>query len=99
MLYLIGQIILTLLFTFVIGATVGWLLRDQYHANEDAAQVNARTLILAAERDAVIPARHAQRLAEAFNSTSHTFVMVPASSHDNISDSRLFHDSLRAFVE
>ncbi len=77
---------------------VGWLLKDQYRAIDIAPQVAVPTLILAAERDTVIPPHHAERLAGALPSVWRT-VVVPDAGHNDISDSRHFDQAIRAFAD
>ncbi|MCE3263865.1 MAG: hypothetical protein K0R43_2944 [Pseudoduganella sp.] len=64
---------------------VGLLLRDRYDAARYAAQVNAPTTILAAERDEIIPRASSEALYRSFRPGLATFHLVPGASHNDIS--------------
>jgi len=46
---------------------VRWLLHQRFEATDDAAQVQAPTLLLVARQDEIIPPAHAEALARAFS--------------------------------
>jgi pimeloyl-ACP methyl ester carboxylesterase len=63
---------------------VGLLLRDRYDAARYAANVNAPTTILVAERDEVIPRASSEALYRSFRPGLATFHLVPGAGHNDI---------------
>jgi hypothetical protein len=65
---------------------VGLLLRDKFESWRYAPKVAAPVLVLAAERDEVIPAASTARLVAHFAPGQARLVVVPRASHNTISD-------------
>ena len=61
------------------------LLRDRYDSVKLAPLVAAPTLIVAAERDEIVPSSSAKSLHAAFRQGVAILVMVPGTSHNTVS--------------
>jgi pimeloyl-ACP methyl ester carboxylesterase len=66
---------------------VRWLLLDRYDSAQHAPQVDAPTLVVAAEHDDVIPRAHAEALAARFRAGVATLHVVAGAGHNDISES------------
>ncbi|MBI3368225.1 MAG: alpha/beta fold hydrolase [Burkholderiales bacterium] len=66
---------------------VRWLLRDKFDSARHAAQVNAPTLLIAAERDEVIPRASTEALLTRFRSGLAEMRVVPGAGHNTIDHS------------
>jgi pimeloyl-ACP methyl ester carboxylesterase len=64
---------------------VGWLLRDRYESDRHAARVGAPTLLIAADRDEVIPRASTERLLARFKPGVATLRVV-AGDHNSVSE-------------
>lgn len=64
---------------------VGWLLRDRYESDRHAAKVDAPTLVIAADRDEVIPRASTERLLARFRPGVATLRVV-AGDHNSVSE-------------
>jgi fermentation-respiration switch protein FrsA (DUF1100 family) len=73
---------------------VGWLLRDRYPSLERAGSLTCPTLVIAGERDGIIPAEHSSRLHAAI-SADKRLVVIPGADHN---DAALF-DGQRLLTE
>lgn len=60
------------------------LLRDRFDSRSRAAGVAAPTLILAAERDEIVPPESARRLRDAFRPGLARMVVVPGAGHNTV---------------
>jgi pimeloyl-ACP methyl ester carboxylesterase len=76
---------------------VSWLLIDKYESWRHVPGIKAPVLILAAERDEIIPTASSERLRARFPAGQVTWVMVPGASHNTIGDDPLYVRSLVAF--
>jgi len=65
---------------------VRWLLRDKFESWKYAAQVQAPTLVIAAEFDEVIPRASTDSLYAHFPAGIASFRVVPRQNHNSISD-------------
>jgi hypothetical protein len=65
---------------------VRWLLIDKYESWRYVPRISAPTLILAAERDEVIPAASSEGLRSRFPAAQVRYVVIPGASHNTISD-------------
>jgi len=77
---------------------VGLLLRDRYESVANVPNIAARTLIVSAQHDSVIPSAHSERLAAAFSSAVLTKIVVPNTDHNSVANSPEFKRALRAHV-
>lgn len=75
---------------------VRWLLLDRYDSAQLAPHIRAPTLILAAERDEVVPRESTMRLLRRFAPGTARMVVIPASGHNTISASPAYSAALRA---
>jgi len=74
---------------------VHWLLLDKFESWRYAAQVNVPTLIVAADRDEVIPRTSTEALYARFHSGVATLRVVAGASHNTISESPEYVPLLR----
>ena len=75
---------------------VSLLLRDRFDSTRLATLIDIPTLVVAAERDEIVPLRHAQALADTIRRDLLDFVVVEGASHNTIGE---FDDYRRALVE
>ncbi len=75
---------------------VRWLLLDRYDSARLAPQIRVPTLILAAERDEVVPRENSERLLRRFAPGTATMVVIPAAGHNTISAAPAYSAALRA---
>jgi pimeloyl-ACP methyl ester carboxylesterase len=74
---------------------VDLLLRDRWEAAAEAPRVRAPTTIVAAERDVIVPPRHAEALYRAFPSGVAEFILAPDLDHNtSILDAAPFRAAL-----
>jgi len=66
---------------------IRWLLLDKFESRRYAAQVTAPTLVVAAERDEVIPRTSTEALYARFHAGVATLKVVAGASHNTISES------------
>ena len=76
---------------------VRYLLIDKYESWRYVPKITVPVLILAAERDEVIPAASTETLRARFPAGQVTWVVVPGASHNTIGDDPLYVRSLAAF--
>jgi pimeloyl-ACP methyl ester carboxylesterase len=69
---------------------VRWLLTDKFESIRHAPAIKAPTLILQAERDAVVPGPSTARLNAAFAAGVASLLVVPGTDHNTISESPLY---------
>jgi pimeloyl-ACP methyl ester carboxylesterase len=75
---------------------VDWLLLDRWEADAEAPKVKAPTTIVAAPRDQVVPVRHAEALAQAFQPGVAQLVLEPDLDHNTpLLDSPAIRRALR----
>jgi pimeloyl-ACP methyl ester carboxylesterase len=74
---------------------VRWLLRDKYESWRYAQEIRTPTLVLAAERDEVIPAWSTQRLMTRFAQGVASVRTIPGVGHNTISESPAYVEALR----
>jgi pimeloyl-ACP methyl ester carboxylesterase len=76
---------------------VKYLLVDKYESWRYVPRIAVPMLILAAEKDEVIPAASTEALRSRFPAGQVTWVRVPGASHNTIGDDPLYVRSLAAF--
>lgn len=76
---------------------VRWLLLDRYDAARLAPSLTVPTLILAAERDEVVPRASTERLHGRFAPGVATLQVIAGVGHNTISASPAYSDALRRF--
>jgi pimeloyl-ACP methyl ester carboxylesterase len=74
---------------------IGWLLRDTYETWRWAPQIDAPTLLLAAEHDAIVSLAQTRTLLSRFRPGIATLRIVPGADHDSISASPEYPTLLR----
>jgi pimeloyl-ACP methyl ester carboxylesterase len=74
---------------------VHWLLVDRYESGRHAPQVKAPTLILAAERDEVIPRWSTEQLQSRFAGGIATLKVIAGAGHNTISEAPAYWTALR----
>jgi len=69
------------------------LLKDKYDSVSRAKDIEAKTLVLIAEKDSVITIKHSQKLIEAFSPSQNVDVkIIEGAGHNNIlQDDRYYH--------
>ena len=72
------------------GFPVRWLLKDGFESWRYAAQVSAPTLLIAAERDEVIPMASTRALLTHFPAGVARLEIVPGRDHNTVSDSEAY---------
>ena len=76
---------------------VRYLLIDKYESWRYVPKITVPVLILAAERDEVIPAASTETLRARFPAGQVTWVVVPGASHNTIGDAPIYVRALAAF--
>lgn len=64
---------------------ISWLIKDRYASIERVQSINARTLIVAAEYDNIIPRARTDALINAFDSAQLKSVLIRGAGHNDIS--------------
>ena len=62
---------------------VRWLIRDRYDSLERIARVQTPLLIIAGERDRIVPAEYSRRLYDAATTAHKTFLSIPRADHND----------------
>lgn len=78
---------------------VGLLLQDKYRSFEQAPRVGAPTLLIAAERDEVIPRANSEALLSSFRPGVASLVVLPVEGHNAVEESPRYLPLLQAFLE
>lgn len=60
-----------------------WLLRDRYPSIERIGRLSCPILVIAAERDSVIPASQSRRLYDAAPATRRRWLLIPGADHND----------------
>jgi pimeloyl-ACP methyl ester carboxylesterase len=76
---------------------MGLLLKDKHDSYSRTKNIEAKTLIVAAELDRVIKMPHTQRLLEGFDSDVE-FHVIEGASHNNIGSSPRYYGILKGFL-
>ncbi|HEU4603625.1 MAG TPA: alpha/beta hydrolase [Steroidobacteraceae bacterium] len=76
---------------------VRWLLRHPFPSDEWAQKDSAPVLILAAERDGIIPPAHAKRLFDVWRGPKQ-FRLVNGVGHNDVQTAPEYYDSINAFM-
>ncbi len=77
---------------------VGLLLQDRYRSDQAAPRVGAPTLLIAAERDEVIPRANTETLLASFRPGVASLVVVPVEGHNAVEGSPGYLPLLREFL-
>ena len=74
---------------------VSWLLQDKFESWRYAGQVTVPTLLVAAERDEIIPRSSTEKLHRSFRTGVASLKVVPGTGHNTISESPEYLPLLR----
>jgi len=77
---------------------VSLLVKDKYDSLSCVPQIKARTLILIAENDTVVPKTHAYRLASAFPPAQVEVHEIKGAKHNDIAQTSAYHQLLDRFL-
>lgn len=77
---------------------LGILMRDRYDSYRSAPRVAAKTLVIAAERDEIIPPPLTDALCRAFSPERLSRVTIAGADHNDVSQSPSYWRALREFV-
>lgn len=77
---------------------VRWLLQDRYESWRHAPKIKVPTLLVAAERDEIIPSASTADLYSRFASGVASLQVIPEVGHNTISSSELYVEALRSGV-
>ncbi|KEF43014.1 MAG: PhoP [Cyanobium sp. CACIAM 14] len=75
---------------------VGLLLQDRYRTWREAPQVRAPTLVIAAERDEVVPRASTEALVSRFRPGLVSLVVLPVDGHNAVENSPKYRSLLRS---
>ena len=73
------------------------LIKDKYDSLRRVPRIHAKTIILIAEHDTVVPKKHAYRLAEAFPPGQIEVHEIEGSHHNDIAETEAYHQILKRF--
>jgi esterase/lipase len=74
------------------------LLHDKYNSKERAKNIRAKTFIVIAQNDKVIPLERTQALIEAFNPKQLTIDTIQNRGHKDISSDKRYYRIMQAFI-
>ena len=78
---------------------ISMLLNDKYDSLSLASAVTTHTLILIAEKDRIIPKKHAYRLASSFNTDLLTVVELPGVGHNTLTQHPHYESVITDFLK
>lgn len=78
---------------------VSFILLDKYNSLERVKKIRAKTLIIYAENDRVIPRGSTMNLANAFPDFQLKTVAVKNSNHHNLTNQKIYQDSIKQFIQ
>lgn len=73
------------------------LVKDRYDSLSIAPRIKAKTIMLIAEHDTVVPKEHAYRLAKAFTQSQLEVYELKNTHHNDIADSKAYREALERF--
>jgi len=74
------------------------LLKDKYDSISRANTIAAKTLIIAAELDQIIPLKHAEKLRDAFKQEQVSMTVIQGANHNNLSVEKEYFETLQRFL-
>ena len=77
---------------------ISLLLKDKYESSQYASQTTTPALLVVAEHDRMIPAIHAQKLAEKFPPNKAQLITIPSSNHNNISSKAAYWQAIADYL-
>lgn len=75
------------------------LLKDKYDSIGRVKNIEAKTLVIIAENDQIIPNKYSQNLVSKFPSEQITVKTIPGVGHNDISSKREYYDYLQYFLD
>ena len=75
------------------------MLKDKYDSLSRVRDIKAKTLILIAKNDQIVPLRNTQRLVDAFDKKNLKIVMVNNRDHTDISVDDVYYPAIRNFLD
>ena len=76
---------------------VKFLLKDRYDAADRVPAIKARTLIIIAEDDEIIPKKQSDALIKLFADKACEIVTIPGAGHNTLEQHRRYHKTLSEF--
>jgi len=74
------------------------MLKDKYDSLKSARDIKAKTLILVAKNDTIIPLSNTQRLIDVFNKKRIKVVTINNRGHSDISMDDMYYPTIRNFL-
>ncbi len=74
------------------------LLKDKYNSIANVKNIQAKTFIVMAENDKVIPKKHSLKLIEAFKEEQITTAVIQNRGHNDISDDERYYKIMQDFI-
>jgi len=75
-----------------------WLLKDKYNAIAEVKDIKAKTFIVIAQNDKVIPRIHVERLINAFQKEQLKVTIIKHRGHNDISDDAGYYKIMQDFI-
>lgn len=75
------------------------LLKDKYNSIDKASKIQAKVLILVAEKDEVIGMMHTKNLASSFSNGTVETIVIKGAGHNNISEYPRHYESIKEFIK
>jgi len=76
---------------------VRFLMKDRYEAEDRVPAIKARTLIIIAEEDEIIPKIQSDALIKLFTDKACEIVTIPGAGHNTLEQHRRYHKTLSKF--
>ncbi len=77
---------------------VSWLLDDKYKSIDNVKDIKAKTFIVYAQNDKVIPYSYTKKLIDAFPPKQLEIVMIEDRGHNTISDNKRYYMLMQDFI-
>jgi len=77
---------------------ISLLLKDTYNSISNVKKIKAKTFIVMAENDKVIPKKHTLRLIEAFKKEQLVTTIIKNRGHNDISDDERYYKIMQDFI-
>jgi len=77
---------------------VRWLLQDKFDSVGRAQKIRAKTLVIAAQHDRIIPLSHTSKLVAAFPPDQIAVETITNANHNSLTHDAAYHAALKAFI-
>lgn len=77
---------------------VSFLLRDEYRSIDNIKDITAKTFIVYAQNDRIIPYKHTRKLINAFDPKQVKVVMIEGRGHNDISSDDRYYKLMQDFI-